>query len=74
LVLHLPTIWQQTAGWQIIEAPINGQGSDSAAKASAEYVSGDQELLAVRTTEPCRTQTSFYIAKLDYHIRTVGEE
>jgi hypothetical protein len=38
-----PTIWQQTAGLQIIEALDLGQGSDSAAKASTEYVSGDQE-------------------------------
>lgn len=61
LVLLLLTIWQQMAGWQIIEAQIHGQGSYSAAKASAEYVSGDQEKLAVRTTEPCRSQTSFVL-------------
>jgi hypothetical protein len=46
------------AGLQIIEAHYVGQESDFAAKASAECVSGDQELLAARAAEPCHTQTS----------------
>jgi len=58
-----PITWQQATGLQIIEASTLGQGSDSAAKASAEDVSGDQELLAVRITEPCHMQTFFEFRK-----------
>ena len=41
-----PRIWQQTPRLQIIEAHIIGQGSHSAANASAEQVSEDKDVLA----------------------------
>ena len=52
----LPIDWQQLTGLQIIEASPPGQGSDSAAKASAEPVSGEQEELAAAqlSRAPCK--------------------
>lgn len=61
-----PTVWQQTVGSQIIEASITAREVIPQPKLQPNMSQGDQEMLAVRVTEPCRTQTFFYFVYLSY--------